>query len=207
MRIGAQAWAPIKRPGKGIHTWPGPGARGGLRPQVVGTRGLHGDDIWRGSCSTTAGGGAFLDSYESGIVIGNDDADAQGTDDEEDAKPPIYGLEGGLDVHSRSLGLGSRHGDILGADDGKRGGPEGSEEPFEATEATRRVIFLECSRVAPVPEPVGVVFGVPATHGHQGEGEEHEDENDLATGEPELGLAIGTHSEDIQETRGHTRRV
>lgn len=54
-------------------------------------------------------------------------------------------------------------------------------------------------------EAVRVVFRVTTTHGHKREGEEHEDEDNLAAREPELGLSVSSNCEDVDKTstRGH----
>lgn len=56
--------------------------------------------------------------------------------------------------------------------------------------------------MVPVAEPVSIVLRVAANHRDKGEGEQDHDQEDLATGQPELGLTVSSDGEDIQET-GH----
>jgi hypothetical protein len=66
----------------------------------------HGDDIRRGrSCASTSTG-SREDSSELPVVVGNDDANAESTDDEEDPKTPVDGLEGVFDIDTGPLGFG-----------------------------------------------------------------------------------------------------
>lgn len=90
----------------------------------------HGNNIGRRSRVTRATG-SEVDLDEGRVVVGANDTDGQGTNDEEDAESVVHGLEGRLDVVGRALGLGRDHGDVLGTDDGEGSAPEGGEETFE----------------------------------------------------------------------------
>lgn len=55
--------------------------------------------------------------------------------------------------------------------------------------------------MVPVAESVGVMLGIAADHGDEGEGEDDEDQQNLAARKPELGFAISFDCEDIEETK------
>jgi len=74
----------------------------------------HRNDIGRRSGRLLA---RVLDSGERLIIVGNDDAGAEGAHDEEETETPVDGLEGVLDVDARALGFGCHHGDVLGSND------------------------------------------------------------------------------------------
>ena len=78
----------------------------------------HGDDIGRRSGRLLA---RLLDRSERSVVVGNHDAGAEGTHDEEETETPVDGLEGVLDVDARALGFSCHHGDVLGSDDTESG--------------------------------------------------------------------------------------
>lgn len=159
----------------------------------------HGNDVGR------AVGGSGAGSVELGVGVGQDDADAEGADDEEEAEAPVDGLEAGLEVTAGVLGLAGDHGtsftirspkasgggavaQVFGSHNGEEGGAHGAHEAVEAAHGARVEVLGERARVAPVAEAVGVALGVAADHGHEREGEDDQDEDDLASGEPELGL-------------------
>lgn len=58
-------------------------------------------------------------------------------------------------------------------------------------------VLLECVSILPVAETICVALGVASDHRDEGEAKQHEDEDDLATGEPEFRLTIGSNGEDI----------
>jgi hypothetical protein len=74
----------------------------------------HRDDIGRRSSRLLA---RVLDSGERCIIVGDDDAGAEGAHDEEETETPVDSLEGVLDVDARALGFGCHHGDVLGSND------------------------------------------------------------------------------------------
>lgn len=126
--------------------------------------------------------------------MGENDADAKSATKEEDGEAEVYGLEGRLNVYARALGLGGDHGDVLGADDGKRGVPETGKEAFESTKGARVDVLLECAGILPVVETVSPLVGVAANHCHKCEAKEQEDKDDLATRKPKFGLTVATNS-------------
>lgn len=81
---------------------------------------IHGNNIGRGS-GTSSLALTLLNARQGRVVGGEDDADTQGAEDEEDSKSPVHSPESSLDICPGSLGLGSHHGNILGADDGEGG--------------------------------------------------------------------------------------
>ena len=162
---------------------------------------IHGNDIRRGR-STLGAGPSNDDRLQLRITCRADNADGQSTTDEEDTETGVDGLERELDVGARALGLGSDHGNVLGADDGEAGRPQRAEETFEATEITsaRVEVRQERAGVVPVPEAVDVALRVASNHGDEGEKEQGEDQNDLSTRKPELRLAISLDGQDVDET-------
>jgi len=53
------------------------------------------------------------------------------------------------------------------------------------------------------PEAIGIVSRVAAHHGDEREREEQEDQNDLATRQPEFSFAICTDSQDVDRAGYH----
>lgn len=143
---------------------------------------LHGDDVGR----AVGRAGAVV---EPGVVVGDHDADGERAEDEEDEEPPVHRLEAVLDVHARPLRLARHHGHVLGPHDGEARREERAQEPLEPAQRARVDVLGEGPRAVPVPEPVGLVLGVPADRRDEGEEEHDEDEQQLAGGEPELRLA------------------
>ena len=164
---------------------------------------VHGNDI--GGRGGAAVGVALAVGHllQVRVVVAEHDADAQGAAEEEDGEAGVDGLEGRLDVDTRPLGLGGHHGDVLGTDDGEAGVVQRRQEALEAAQVTRAEVLGKGARVLPVAEAVGVPFRVAANHGDKGEEEEHEDEDDLASGEPELGLTVSSHSKQVDSTTFH----
>lgn len=173
----------------------------------MGHENSHRDHVRRSGSGTTTLRRALLNAHERGVVIRDNDADTQGADDEEDGKSPVDRFEGGLDVCGWTFSLGGCHSDILRPDDGERRGPKGSKKALKPTKIPGGVPFFEGARFTPVPEAVGIMLWVTATHRHQGEGEQHEDENDLPAGKPELSLTVCSHCKDIQATSSHTESL
>lgn len=154
---------------------------------------LHGNDIGRGS------GGAFTSSQyreELRVVVSNNDADAQSTEDEESTKSEVDCLEGVLDVDTWALSFARDHGDVLGADDTEGCSPERAEEAFKATKRAV-VVGIHWARVAPVAETVRVLLGVSTNHGDESEEVKDQDEQNLATREPELSFTVRLDGEDV----------
>ena len=113
----------------------------------------HGDDIGRR-------GGRFLARFlhlgEGFIVVGEDDACAQGAHDEEDAETPVDGLESVFDIDARALGFGGHHGDVLGSDNTEGGAPHAGQESLKSAQASAGEVFCKSAGLVPVPESVGV---------------------------------------------------
>lgn len=161
---------------------------------------LHGNDIGRGLCSAAAGTISKVNFSQSRVVGANNDADGQRSDNEEEAESVVDRLESSLDVDAGSLSLGGNHGDVFGTDNGEASAPESCAKPFEAAQSTQVSVFEKRARLRPVAEAVGIVLGVASDHGDEGEAEEQEDENHLAAGQPEFGLAVHAHGKNIQTT-------
>lgn len=162
----------------------------------------HGDDIGRGSGRLHA---RLLDFGERLVVVGKDDTGAKGAHDEEETETPVDSLEGVLDVDTRALGFGSHHGDVLRSDNteslkipkkfqksafllqittNKRepthSRPHTREEPLKSPQATTGKVLCKGTGFVPVPKAVGITGRVSAHHGDEGEGEQNEDQDDLA---------------------------
>lgn len=132
------------------------------------------------------------------------DSNRQRPADEEDTEADIDRLESVLDVDTRASSLGGDHGDILGADNGKGGRPQRPKKAFKATQSTGVKILHKSPGVVPVAESVGFTLRVSADHGDKGEEEERENQDDLATGEPELGFTVGANRQNVQEADRET---
>lgn len=156
----------------------------------------HGDDI-RGSGGSSSSFTTIVYFIELLVVPRDDNAGAEGSKDEEDAVPPVHSLVSVLDVRSRTLGLASNHANVLGANDAEGGSPECSQKSLELSFGTWCHVLAHCSWVIPISEAIGVLFRIAAHHGNEGEAVEHEDQDDFASREPELGFSIGLNSKDI----------
>lgn len=157
---------------------------------------LHGNDIRRGSSGTLT---SREDVNELGVVVGENNTNAEGAEDEESTETEVDGLEGVLDVDTGTLGLTSDHGNVLRTDNTERSSPERTKETFKATKISIAVA-VHWARVAPVAESVGVLERVATDHGDKGEEVEDQDQNDLSTGEPKFGFTVGLDSENIAST-------
>lgn len=80
------------------------------------TKLLHRNDVRR-CCGSRAGPVTSKNLCQSRVVVWKNDADTEGTANEEQAEPPVNRLEGVFDVDAWALGLGSDHADVLGPDD------------------------------------------------------------------------------------------
>jgi len=161
----------------------------------------HRNDIRRRSSGATATSRAENDVDQCGIVVSNDDTNAQRAENEEDAESPVDGLERSLDVYPGPLGFGRNHRNILGTDDSEGGGPQCGEEALKPTQVSCCVVFGHWAGVPPVAESVGILFRVATAHGDEREGEQHKDQNDLSSGEPEFGFSVCLDGEDVEKTR------
>lgn len=133
------------------------------------------------------------------VIVGNHNADAERSEDEETSESPVHSLEGSLDGYARVHGLTSNHGDIFGTTDGPGGDKQGTKEAFESAQRAFGDIFSKSPRITPIPEAIGVTLRVSADHSDEGEQEQDDDENDLAGRQPEFGLSIPTHCEDVDD--------
>ena len=61
------------------------------------------------------------------------------------------------------------------------------------------MVFSEWARVVPVSKAIGPMLRVAANHSHESEGKEQADENELATREPELCLAVPADSKYVNK--------
>jgi hypothetical protein len=52
----------------------------------------------------------------------------------------------------------------------------------------------------PIAETIYIMLGIAANHGDEGEEEQREDQDDLASREPELSLAIGFDCKNVNAT-------
>lgn len=160
---------------------------------------LHGDDVGRSSSSSGSALLARDDGLQGGINGAKDNTDSEGSSHEEKSKSPVDSLESVLDVDTRASSLSSNHGKVLGTSDTERSRPQSSEETLELAERAGASVLFECV-VLPVAETVGIVLGVAADHGDEGEGEDDEDQDDLTAGQPELGFTKDFDCEDVEET-------
>lgn len=136
---------------------------------------LHGNHIRRTSRRPRSRRIPTQDPNERRIIIRDHDAARQGATDEEEPEAKIDGLERPLQVLAGVRSFARHHGDVFRADDGESRFPQRSEEAFEFAQGAGRDVFREGTGLLPVPEAVGVVLGVAADHGDEGEAEEHED--------------------------------
>lgn len=157
----------------------------------------HGDDIGRCGSRRLA---RLLDRSELRVVGAEDNTCAKSAHDEEETETPVDRLEGVLDVDTGTFGLGSHHRDILGSDDTESCAPHARQEALESSEAAAGKIFGESTRGVPVAESVRVALRVATDHGDESEAEQDEDQDDLATGQPEFRLTISLDCEDVEET-------
>ena len=61
-------------------------------------------------------------------------------------------------------------------------------------------VFCERARVRPVPKAECIVLGVSSAHRDERKTKNDNDEQEFATGQPELGFAIGLDSKDVDGT-------
>lgn len=155
----------------------------------------HGNDIRRGSSGLRA---SILLLTQSAVVVGKDDASAKSTEDEEKTETPVDGLESVLDVDARALGFSGDHGDVLRTDDTEGGAPETRKETFESTESAIGKVCRKGAGRIPVSEAVGIALRVSADHGDEGEAEENEDQDDLASRQPELSFTVSFDGENVE---------
>lgn len=136
----------------------------------------HGNDIGRGSSTALA---RFEDRHQLGVVVTENNANAECSEDEEGAKSPVDCLEGIFDVDTGALGLTSHHGDVLGTDNTEGSSPKSAEKAFKASKVA--IAFgIHWARVAPVAKPICVFLGVTTDHGDEGEAVQDKDQDDLA---------------------------
>lgn len=128
--------------------------------KTVDAKVLHGNNVWRGSTSATAGQFSTDDSSQCWVIVWDEDADGEGSDDEEDTESPVYSLESVLDVYSWSLGLCSNHRDVLRSDNSEGSGPESCEEAFKSSKGASAQVGCECSRGVPVSESISTSMSV-----------------------------------------------
>lgn len=161
---------------------------------------LHGDDVGRGSSSSGSALCTRDDGLQGRVDGAKDNTDSEGASHEEKSESPVDSLEGVLDVDTGTSSLSGDHGKILGTSDTERSGPQSGEETFELTERAGGSVLFECI-VLPVAETVGIVLRVAADHGDEGEGEDDEDQDDFAAGQPELGFTKDFDGKDVEETK------
>jgi hypothetical protein len=159
----------------------------------------HGDNVRGGSGSS---GTALLtrdDGLQGGVDGAEDDTDSEGTSHEEKGKSPVDSLESVLDVDAGTSGLSGDHGEVLGTSHTERGGPQSSEETLELAGGPSASVLFE-GIVLPVTETVGIVLRVAANHGDECEGEDDEDQDDFAAGQPELGFTEDLDGKNVEDT-------
>lgn len=189
--------------------------------ESVDTHVLHCDDVGRGG----AAAGAFVvqNMNQSRVVVGENDADTKGAEDEEASESPIsaeeirsdelgvilalkpkdmsnlHSLESCLDGYARVHCLSRNHGDIFRATDSPCGNEQGTEEALKFAQRTSCDIFGKGAGITPISEAIGIVLRVSADHGDEGEEKQDDDENDFARRQPELRLSVPTDGEDVDE--------
>lgn len=157
----------------------------------VNTHIFHGNDIGGSSCGAITS--TENDLLQSRISRTADNANGQGTADEENAESSVDHFERGFDVDTWASCFGGDDGNVLGTNDGEDCGRETSQKTLEAAQIASREILAKGTAMFPVGEAVSVVLWVAADHGDEGEEEERKDQNDLAAGQPELRFTICPH--------------
>ena len=155
---------------------------------------LHGNDV--GRCSSTALT-SLEDLDEFRVIVAENNTNAEGSKDEEGTKSEVDGLEGRLDVDARAFGFTGDHGDVFGADDAKGSSPKCTKKALKSFEIG---IASHWTRLAPMPKTVGISLGVTATHCDEGEEVEDEDQQDLASGQPEFSFSKYLYGQDVAGT-------
>ena len=82
-------------------------------------------------------------------------------------------------------------------DDCESSAPHSPKEALKTSEWTSGYVFGEGTRVLPVTETVRVALGIAADHGDEGEGEEHQKQDDLSKGEPKLAFTVPFDDEGV----------
>lgn len=100
---------------------------------------VHGDDVGRGCCSWQPGGEG---GGEFGVVVGDENSDAESSEDEESCEAIEDGIVGFGEDDSRVFGFACGHGDVVGTGDDKGG----LDETLEETEKIGQVGFAGNSR-------------------------------------------------------------
>jgi hypothetical protein len=166
--------------------------------QTLNTKVSHGDNPRRSSSSAVTGAITQMNANKSGITMAKSNATSQSSTDKEETESEVDGLEGGLDIATRMLSLGSNHGDVIGTDDEKGSGSKSSHEALETAQITLRSESSECViHIGPVTEAICVTLRITPDHRHKGKHEEDEDEEDFAEGQPEFCFTKDTDSEEI----------
>ena len=61
-------------------------------------------------------------------------------------------------------------------------------------------MLRECPGIFPISEPICISFWITADHSDEGEHEQNEDQDDLASAQPEFDFSIGTNGEEIDQS-------
>lgn len=163
----------------------------------IDTHVLHGNDIG-GSGGSRAVAVTEVHRHELGVLVVQHDTACQGSTNEEQSEAEVDGFEGRLDVPAGVLGLGSNHGDVVGAHNVEGCGGHGAHEALKTSKVTFSAIGSKgIMGILPVGEAISVMLGISADHSHECEGEQDQDEDHLAGREPELGFTKDTDSKDI----------
>jgi hypothetical protein len=157
----------------------------------------HSDNVRGRSSAATTAGITSQNVEQRLLVVGNHDTNAESAADEEECEASISDLECVLEIRSGKLDLARKHRQVLRPNDGKCRGPQAAEEPLKSTKITRSIVFGKGTGIVPIAKAVCVLDGVATNHCDEGKGEDNQDQEDLAKGEPELGLSVCLHDERI----------
>ena len=157
---------------------------------------VHADDV-------RTRGGAGLARREGlgqlGVVVGHQDAHAQGPQHEERRQPVEDGLVSPGQDLARILGLARGHAHVVRPGDGETRLDQTLQEAQEPAQTAAVVQLRETARVVPVPEPEPVAERVAAEHDDEGVYDQPDDEQDFAQGEPEFGFAVPLDREEVDQ--------
>lgn len=156
---------------------------------------LHGDDIRRSRSRTTAA--TQYDVGQLWIPRTADNAHSEGSTNKEDAESQVYHFESGFDVDSWACCFCCNHGNILRTHNGEQSRRKGSYKPLKTPNVASADVLAEGLAITEVLETVGITSWVAANHGDKGEEEEGEDQDDLASRQPEFSFAICSYGKDI----------
>ncbi|KAI6749728.1 hypothetical protein HG531_006993 [Fusarium graminearum] len=99
--------------------------------QSLNTKVSHSDNPRRSGSGAVTRAVSQMDANESGIAVAKSDTASQGSADKEETESEVDSLKGSLDISARVLSLSGNHGDVIGTDNEKGGGGQGTHEALE----------------------------------------------------------------------------